>query len=401
MDSPFNAVEWQDADAKRCLELGGSKAGGYHFLTDKMGFAEHLPTGTVDIRPREDAEQHLSKMIFRRKKIVRAYHPLDVFGMVDILETSPPVNGREAVRDAIHRVLTHAQRDDVRAFVEYEFGQPFDGKVGVLIHDYNEGPRGSILEHPHEQGMYRVGLTTPLHPNTQAHMQKMKAVLEEEVCTSDGKAIDPHETMNTGGQVLEESQICRINEIIDFYRRLRDSGLMPHTHSFQMEFGFDDITNAVLFYQARLFKVFSPRADFSPQQPRNWRRYNNHLVLPYSCYGVTPEEGVTLPLGFLETEGVMKRQKDSQAAYMYANTNTHESTDLSIRPTNIAAYIACSGLRQLLPHGHYRWMQKAPVTIMIGNDGDLIARNRRGSLRRVRIISNGVNGLLVYSREKR
>lgn len=294
--------------------------------------------------------------------------------------------------------MAHAQQPDVRSFIEYEFGQPFDGKVGVLVQDYNTGAKGSILEHPHQPGIYRVGVTTPLDPVIRAHMQRMKAVIEEDVCTNDGKKIDVLETSVRGKLILEESEIRHIEKIIGFYRRIRESGLMPNSHSFQMEFGFDDVSSEILFYQARLFKLFSPPAEFEPQAPNNWRRYQYWNIPPYGAFGTTPEEGISLPVAFLDEEGVQRRKKYDEAAYICANTSTHESTELSIQPRNVAAYIACSGERHLLPHGHYRWMQKSPVTVLHGNDEDLIPRCRNGSLRKIRVISNGIKGMIIFSR---
>ncbi|PIR48641.1 hypothetical protein COU80_02945 [Candidatus Peregrinibacteria bacterium CG10_big_fil_rev_8_21_14_0_10_55_24] len=399
MAFPFESIEWQNSNAKLQLARGGSKAGGYQFLREKKGFEKHLPSGTTDIQPGDDSEPHLRTMNFDRKKIVRAYHPLDVFGMVDVLKTIPNLQGILQTRRAIQDVLAHVQQPEVRSYIEYEFGQPFDGKVGVLVQDCNTGARGSILEHPHQPGIYRVGVTTPLDPAIQAYMKKIKAVMEEEVCTDDGKRIDAIETLHQGKQIYEESDIRHIDAIIAFYRHVRDSGLMPHTHSYQMEFGFDDVTNEVLFYQARLFKLFSPRAEFEPKSSDN-PRIQSRVVFPYGAYGTTPEEGVSFPVAFLDDDGVKRRKKDNDAAYIYANTSTHESTDLSIQPTNVAAYLACSGESQLLPHGHYRWMQKAPVTVMLGNDEDLIPRCRIGSLRKIRVISNGINGMVEFPRQK-
>lgn len=391
MPLSFGAIDWPDADAEQCLRRGGSKAGTNAYLRMKGGFDEHLPTSTVDIAPSEEVERRIEGMTFDREKIVRAYHPLDMFGMVDVLKTERNLRGTREVRHAIAEVLAHARRPDVRSFVEYEFGQPFDGNVGILVQDCCGDICGSILEHPHERGIYRIGLVTPAIIG--------KEVREEELCVADGRRLDKRAFLH-GHVEYEESAIKRIEEIVTLYRRIIDAGLMPSTHSWQMEFGIDDVTNQIRFYQARLFKVFAPPASFEPDILRTKRSEDVHLVWPYDCYGSTPEEGISIPISFLDEEGVYRTRNKNRAAYVFANRKDHETTPLSLQPANFHAYVPCSGQQQLLPHGHYRWMQKAELTMGISTNSDFNALVRRGSLQSVRLVSNGIRGFISHRKKQ-
>lgn len=391
-------IHWQEPEAKEYLtELGGSKSGAYQYLYDfSSDLHRHLPTGTHYLAPGDDLEKFLDTLNYSRRKIVRACHPLDLLGMVDVIPTMP-VNrtDRDAVRFSINRVLEEAQDDEVRSFAEYESGESFDGKVGILVQDYCGTERGSIVEHPHERGLFRVGREyASITSSTN---------IDEEMFDEDGRQLDLMEMKyNDDPEPIYDESVwgigaAEVQKVIALYRKIYDTGLMPESHSFQMEYGIDDRTREVMFYQSRIFKPFEEGGTFEPE----FDVFTSHITMPYLTFGITPENGLEMQLAELDTESIEKYQNESQMAYAYNAYGHRCTTDLDVQPHNVAAYLPYQ--HQILEHGHYRWMQKAPVTLPFVRKSLVRGADRRGlheSVQdlseeiRVRITSNGIRGVI-------
>lgn len=347
-------IPWQEARAKEyLLKHGGGKAGAYQYLCDTQPrLLHHLPTGTRYFEPGGDIEKFLDTVDFRKPKVVRGCHSSDITGMVDVIPTHLRVEGRDNVRFSIQRLLEDVQDPDVRSFIEYESGKPFDGKVGILVQDYCGGERGSIIEHPHERGLYRVARACPVMFGD--------TIKEEEVFEASGQALnlmkmayeDNPERVYSDREAIAAEEV---QKVIRLYRAIYDSGLMPHTHSFQMEYGVNNRTDEILFYQSRLFKPFEERGNFEP----DYDVFEEGRTLPYLAVGITPKEGIEVQLAELDNEFIAKYREQEQMAYAYNNQT--KSTDLDVQPHNLYAYLPYQ--HAVLAHGHYRWMQKAQVTL--------------------------------------
>ncbi len=381
---------WENSTAKEYLEqLGGSKAGAYQYLHDAHPeLRKHLPTGTAYLPPDGNVDEFLKRVDTSKRKIVRGCHPLDVNGMVDVVCTCPDQRDIREVRGAIGKVLSVAQDADVRSYMEYESGKPFDGKVGVLVQNYYGKERGSIIEHPHERGVYRVEHVTP----TISSHENVDTYIADET----GQAFDvwTARLAPEADKLYKEKQdlaASRIQQIITLYRKIQETGLMPSTHSFQMEFG--ATSEEIMFYQARLFKPFEPKADFPielggfDENDTGWKS----VVTPYNVFGITPEKGTEFKLIDLTAEAVEEHKGNESLAYKHGAFFRHLSLGLEVQPRNMKAYLPRD--EALLEHGHYRWMQKSPLTIGGIRDDHEIERIRETTDDiRVRLCSNGVRG---------
>ena len=366
----LSEIKWQEPLAGEYIrELGGSKSGAYEYLYDTQpNLRRHLPTGTKYLPPGGDISKFVEGLDYAKPKVVRGCDREDFVGMVDAIDTVKSVKGRLAVKKAIDDVLKQAAGEDVRSFVEYESGIPFDGKVGILVQDYYGEERGSIIEHPHMKGIYRVGKVTPtvLHDIARLTGREVSVVgqydVDEEVCDVSGKAIDQFKIGagdNIGFKLSQSIEQDEAIKVIELYRRIADSGLIPDGYSFQMEYGIDKVTKQPIFYQARLFRPFVDRANYEKDDV-DWD-FNSTSI--FNAFGVTPKEGIEAHLAYLDEDGIKHSSDKGNIAFTYSASgkNQRGSTSLDIQPKNMKVYLPYQ--RQLLEHGHYRWLQKAPVSL--------------------------------------
>lgn len=386
------SIHWDNAEARRYLmEQGGSKAGSYAFLADTQAeLRKHLPSGTVYLAPSEDLGRVLERIDSSRGKIVRVCHPLDVFGMVDVIPSELNVSGKDAVREAIERVRAQSTSEDVADYVEYETGKPFDGKIGVLIQDYNEGKSGSIIEHPHQKGVFRI-----------AHGYSEYTFRE-----TDGDLRTP------------------AREVLGLYRKVQESGLMPSSHSFQMEWGKRD--GEVLFYQARLFKPYEPAADFQLDDlNQDFDPDYFDITRPFDTFGLTGPEGtdvmhradLSVDFSVSDPEAIIReflrlRENESRVAYAFNTFDNRGSSPLFVQPRNMGAYLPYNP-KAILAHGDFRWVQKAPVTLVgmgfrkpprgekeaitlgSGIEGGRAIQNPSEEIQ-LKVYSNGIRGMIHF-----
>lgn len=389
-------IQWENSDAKEYLaDMGGSKSGAHAFLQDTQPeLHDHLPPNTHYLAPGEDVKKFLDKVSFRNQVVVRGCHALDVTGMVDVVPTEVGVSGREQVRKAIASVLESARSDDVKSYMEYESGMPFDGEIGILVQDYCKGVRGSIIEHPHERGIFRIG-------------SEYDGEVDEMVCDEQGRQFKLFGKIEKRGirEVKDDfwGARTRAQEVIDFYRMVQESGLMPETHSFQMEFGKEQKTGKLRFFQARLFKPFEPFADFDALEQFSGDA-GVSITNEFGVFGITPPEGsAVMYRAELDREFVDRWRNKENVAYAYNNYGHHEVTALDVQPRNMAAYLPYQPV-SVLEHGHFRWMQKAPLSLIglgrkiPGKDWmpgpDLI--QNISDVVKLRIVSDGFCGVIRF-----
>lgn len=136
--------------------------------------------------------------------------------------------------------------------------------------------------------------------------------------------------------------------VIAMYRSLKDAGFNPESHSFQMEFGINQLDKKrPCLYQARIFRPFAPRADF------DLRRADYGTGL-----GVTNKDGEKFSLHSL-LYGENNNLKHPKAFY---NHSAGQSLCLDFQPEHASAYAAPNAL-DILDHGDYRWIQKIPLFV--------------------------------------
>lgn len=398
-----NGIHWDNPDAKSYLdELGGSKSGAYAYLNDAQPeIRKHLPAGTKYLASGEDIDEFLRKDVdCSVAKVVRGCHKLDVDGMVDVIPTEMNITGRENVRDAIFSVLDAARNPEVKSFVEYESGETFHGDIGVLVQDFCGRERGSIIEHPHQKGVFRICHVTPVLGSTILDLDE--GLFDEHGQLVPRTVID----QNRDDKDKQFISLSLTQRIIQLYRLVRDAGLMPASHSFQMEFGVHHKTREIMFYQSRLFRPFLPKADFDLLDLDIPGRHLTHPTFQFDSFGLTSAEGEELSVAELNQESVDHYKDDSKIAYGYNAYEHRCSTPLNVQPRNLHAFLPYG--YQILEHGYYRWMKKAPIAL-VGVRRTLADRERHphvyGNLElpvqdidepiQIRIISNGISGLVA------
>jgi hypothetical protein len=405
-------IEWENSEAQKYLdEQGGSKSGAHAFLFDNHPeLRRHLPTDTHYIAPGEDVEKVLSQINFDNPKIVRGCHPLDVTGMVDVIPTSIGYNIR-STRMVIESIFRSAQEKEVRDYVGYESGNPFDGNIGLLIQDYNRGDRGTVIEHPHRRGAYRISVNRL--PDAEGYPRTSEKMYAEDGSTlrqysyyddsnerkpsslDDLEELPPPEDLDSGALSSEEAK-----KVIGLYRKIVATGLMPASHSYQMEFGIKQ--NEILFYQSRVFRPFQTASDLDIDALQmSFAGRKHKKTLTYDTFGITPAEGWELNLAELNDEFIARYADEKHMAYAYNNFAHKQTAPLSARPENLMVYMPYQHLN-VLGHGHFRWMQKAPVSLigarrgLINDDGeDMFRRPGINEKIRIRVYSNGLQGLAV------
>ena len=391
-------LSWGDNKAMESITNGGSKAGPVrHILNNFEGenLREHLPANSDYLEPGGDINSFLKKIDFSKPKIVRACHTFDFNGMVDVIETHKKIYGLENVRQSIEQILKQADSDSVKSWMKYETGIDFDGKVGILVQDYIGPVTGSIIEYPHEKGTYRIFTEDTTIPPNQSIAADL--VVDENFVIDESISDEIKTYRRDSNSIKNDNEFYEHSlDVINLYKKIRDSGLIPDSHSFQMEFGIDTKTNSVKFYQARIFRPFVTKEP------------GNTLFLPYQSFGTTNGSELILPLRYLSTYAIGSHEP---SAYVFQNSKlgSHDHrkpSGLDVMPNNLYAYLIpgdTSG--KLLDHGHFRWIQKAPVVAIepsILKKSEML-KNLKENPEAYEVTINAGHGLgaLTYIREKK
>ena len=379
-------INWHGSPAKPFVEKGGSKAGDYLFLKQFKQFQKHLPTGTYYLEPGQDIEKFLNKFWFwssefNRPKIVRACHPLDFVGMVDVIPSIPNVTGKEGIRKAFYELIEYAQRSAVASYMQYETQEIFRGDIGIFIQDYYGLPRFSILEHPHQKGVYRIGQVQESKYSFSGSGEFVQEVISNDISKT---------LYNTSEHSRNNIDIALIKKAIELYKSIYDIGLIPKEYSCQMEFGINEVTSELMFYQSRLFKPFSERANFNLEDLRPTNRL--YKTPYYGSFGVTPPQGEEMVLAGLSNFDNEKIKTEPKVVYDYGFQGLHHSSELYVQPRNMAAYIPTE-TSSLLEHGHYRWLQRSPVSINFPASIDsVLDTTNENEFPKIKVYSNGFVG---------
>ncbi len=368
----------------------GGKIGGYFFLKDLGKFEQFLPNADfldwnegfdkVQEKDRYRVSRFLTDDKFE-PVIVRASHPNDHEGFVDVLESVANVRTPEELKRAVQRIRMQANRPEVFSYSAYE-GRPYDGRTRIQIADqlmddygiYGQKPayRGSIIEHPHQRGTYVIEVSVPTPTSVRVLERVIVREGEPVNFIEDGDENPISEMRPWYTQALQD--------IVSLYIQVQFSGFIPPEFSFQMEFGHTSHPKKdkaqVQFFQARPFKKF--------EEPTY--TIGDHEKSKYLCFGITPQEGVELP--FVVARGhnerdIMRRIKPYALGIEYNST----SQPLTFQPRNVAAYLALGTRAASLEHQHYRWIRKTEVSILdkgVTNSAKLFAK-------KIRIASDGIN----------
>ena len=134
------------------IEEFGGKMGGLKFIVAYVDALRDKVLPMFTLKPGEE----LGDQYFPGANILRGSHPHDFQGLVDILETKTVAYPRpDDLSDAAFSIQRAAQSEAVMRYAQYE-NPLYDGKITVGIQPYNDGQRGSVVEHPNQPGQYLV-----------------------------------------------------------------------------------------------------------------------------------------------------------------------------------------------------------------------------------------------------
>jgi hypothetical protein len=367
-------------------ENGGGKAGAYaHILEKNPQLHAHLPPNTIHYRPADGSKENLlNRLQGEYPKIVRPCHPRDAEGLAGIMPHAI-AQTRDEVSRAIDGILEFAESEEFKTWFIYEFGVPYDGNASVLVQDWCGKTRGSIIEHPHHRGVFRINRIVPTDDS--------RTFATEDVCRSDGHVFDLAEMSGNRSRepIYKTSKRHHSQDnsgIIELYKQIAETGIIPGNISFQMEFGFDAAGRA-FFYQARQFRRFETSRLTDPIPPRgiNETRYT---TLPYNCFGIYGGDGkVTMAVADLYQNNVRKNALSPRVAYQYSS-GALQPLPATVLPQNMEAYLTDDA--GALARGHFRWMQKAVVTLLGIPAGKIAELEASGA--NVSIHSDGIQGVI-------
>jgi len=377
-------------------ELGGSKAGMHAYLDDAHPeFHEHLIGRWHYWEPGDDIETFLDRISdFDKPKIVRFCHRNDIVGLIDTI-SSPVVTGRLQVAKRIRQLAQLVEYEDFQRYYQYEFGEKFDGKYGVLVQDYSDRSAGSVMEHPHYPGIYLFSIS-----QFEAMVDENGMRIEENYDKDRPEWLDVESRMDRKDWDYQSYSAI----VIEMYRKFLDTGIFPTNISPQVEFTL--IGGTAKFLQARYGRKCEPfdrenNAWAEMNKIRERTRDKTYSSFLYS-FGLLPHEGVETTLTELGKVPVNNHSHRDNVAYLgnheWFSMVESNPLGMDLYPENMFAYLPVQV--PAMPHYHFRWMQKADIA-MVGAgvllhhkifSESLITPEELINGVRVRIYSNGIIG---------
>lgn len=336
---------YTDKAADLVEEFGG-KMGGLEFMrrNDSLLAKHILPS--INIRPGDPIPDNEKFRAIANDGYVidRGSHWTDMQGMVDVFKTNvSAVDLPNQVAIGVESIRAAALSPEVMNYGKYE-NAAYDGRVVVGIQPYMRGPRGSIVDHPNRDGYVISGVRDD---------ECTTALYDEE-----GRLF--HNFNSLGDRPIVDSRL-----LVDIHKRVRKLGLFRDDVSFQLEFGMPDET---YIFQARAF-LPRIRADFRlPDDP---------FYDPRLCFGVTPEEGIVLPVVHVRDGVEWKKEFDLDGGFAAVGTyhglmdGGGRNPSLNLRPKNLQAYLSAHSYHDRggtgvpgLEHNEFTLIQKSDVSVM-------------------------------------
>lgn len=398
----FNELNFQSQRARDLVIGEGSKPLGY--LREEWkgtSFEKYLPTASDylppdKVRNPDDVRNFIQSLgSSSNAKMVRLCLPPsgsyggDFVGCVDVLPSKPAYDKWMLEKVINHSLYEYANEHfsktgvEPNDFIRWESGADFNWDVGLLVQDYYGLSVGSLVEHPHKEDSYAIEMINM--QNTVA--SRSQAVLE--------KDSDKFVFKRCQAPALTKFFL----ETVDVYKAIKDSGLVPEDYTFQLEFG--KTKEGIKIYQVRLFRKMQERASFETSELTDLQGTTNFKTYDLFSYGITPKEGIEIPVTYLNDAGVNALNQSENAGYIYGypyGRDIHESPPLSVRPDNVTFYHAKND-RNFLEHGHYRFGARSDVfMVCAGGAESYPSENLHGSLpkvKNVRVYSNGIKGAVL------
>lgn len=141
------------------IEEFGGKIGGLKYLRDTTDLAQHVLPITA-LRPNESWGKRVPNLVHN---IVRASHPHDFQGLVNVIDSQKVNVQKRKIGEVIDDIRASARDELVIAYAQYE-NPAYNGDITVGIQSLMDRDtlhsdafrRGSIIEHPNQPGSYLI-----------------------------------------------------------------------------------------------------------------------------------------------------------------------------------------------------------------------------------------------------
>jgi hypothetical protein len=313
----------------------------------------------------------------RMKKpvIVRGSHPNDYHGFIDVIPTKRDVTKISELEEAVREIEQTAESEDVKVHCE-DWNQPYSKEVHVLIQEQGSSIVGSMLRHPNDKNQLRIEYFDIIdninrEPNSYASFDELGLSHISNIEISDNK----------------------ISELMEMYKKLEKSGIIDTEWSHQVEFGL----RPLMFYQARPFKKFQPKGDFSI----------SYLHIPFGkiirsedCFGITPSEGIDLEFYFRdchEFSPIFGAGLPLNRSYGLAITaKSRQSFSLGCKIGDIKVFCSPCLRNHYLSHFNYRFMKKAEISLISGlHYSNCYGKFNSEDFKEARVFADGKNGVVI------
>lgn len=325
-------------EAAALIKEQGGKMGGLAYLRGKGGVLQKAILPSQIVLPDQEWHGSTVKAGMDDKYIVRASHPHDFQGLVDVVSTQV-VEKDADIGEVIDRMRKYAKNKLVMSYGRYE-NPAYDGKIAIGVQPYLQHRRGSVVEHPNRPGEYVISY---VNDNATWNLSGL------EIETAMYNAAED-ECKWLGGERIEAE---KAKIIADLYKLIERSNLVQDSLAFQVEF-LDD-GESVVIAQVRAFTK-KQIADFKLEG-------RERLV-----FGVTAPEGIELPVIQSPSGYDRDRKLISHAEpWAFLKTLHDDPLPLDFQPKSMEAFLISqswsSGITPSLEHHHFRYAQKANVTV--------------------------------------
>lgn len=315
--------------------------------------------------------------------IVRASHPNDWNGYVDVLPTMLDVRTEEQLLRAIATIKDVAASDALRIHAE-DWGQSFSPEVHVLLQEQSPSPIvGAMMRHPH------TGNLDMNYVDRVEYRREFGPVyaLAHENEESKWFYLDESSNREWG---LEEGDL---REAMEGYAAVEQSGILDPGWVYQMEMGLHPFK----IFQVRPFKPKVPIAPFSV--PRSSELQGTPHISSDLVFGITPEEGLVLPCTNEQFFPVQIARDDLRKQYgLLLDGRVRNPIPPWVRMGALALYRTEAGQHAYMVHNEFRPLMRARYGMADSHSHNVNSSVYKGAwdvFNTIRLFSNGDRAVII------
>jgi hypothetical protein len=315
--------------------------------------------------------------------IVRGSHPNDYHGFIDVIPTYRNIVTQEQLESAIRDIENEAVSNAVMLHSQ-DWGQPFNPAVHILIQEQSWSELfGTMMRHPHTKDL--------LIQYTLRNWERY-SLIRPAVSYAQKKGDELYHKSSVN--ITDES----INQLIEMFENLENSGILDPAWAYQMEFGL----RPLLFFQARPFKRFQTAASF--EIPNYFGSKVPHITA-HQFFGITPPEGIELQFDIVDRWEMYSRVNnfDTSSDYGLLSVNKlYSSSPAERRFGRVKVLCSACDYFNFLFHHNYRLMKKSEISLIamkarnIEKTGNFEYKPEDFSdFRESRVYCNGDTGIII------